>query len=310
MSGQIEGPGGRTMAGAQVRIENAATGESTGGGSDTQGGFQFADLPPGEYTLRVRVPGLSNWEADHVLVGLGTATRLHPVLAPLTVHQTVLVDGEGPRDSASASDEATASLASELPNNSQHWSRFAALFADGVSDAGNGTSFRGLSPLLNAITVDGTDHNLAFRAQERATEGNGFATAQSAVGEFQTGTPAGERWRPGGMTTVTKPGATHMHGSAVFYDRGALGQAANAFTKVMQLEPAGTTGTVDGEPVLYLDGQPVTYQEVPWHAPDRRQSWEVAVGGPIRRGRAEWFLAWEQHERHDPAVARANEPQV
>ncbi|MGB7352936.1 MAG: TonB-dependent receptor, partial [Acidobacteriaceae bacterium] len=310
MSGQIEGPGGRTMAGAQVRIENAATGESTGGGSDTQGGFQFADLPPGEYTLRVRVPGLSNWEADHVLVGLGTATRLHPVLAPLTVHQTVLVDGEGPRDSASASDEATASLASELPNNSQHWSRFAALFADGVSDAGNGTSFRGLSPLLNAITVDGTDHNLAFRAQERATEGNGFATAQSAVGEFQTGTPAGERWRPGGMTTVTKPGATHLHGSAVFYDRGALGQAANAFTKVMQLEPAGTTGTVDGEPVLYLDGQPVTYQEVPWHAPDRRQSWEVAAGGPIRRGRADWFLAWEQHERHDPAVARANEPQV
>ncbi|MGB7355718.1 MAG: carboxypeptidase-like regulatory domain-containing protein, partial [Acidobacteriaceae bacterium] len=120
VSGQIEGPGGRTMAGAQVRIENASTGENTGGDSDTQGNFQFADLPPGEYTLRVRVPGLSNWEADHVLVGLGTATRLHPVLAPLTVHQTILVDGQGPRDSASAVDDATASLASELPNTSQH----------------------------------------------------------------------------------------------------------------------------------------------------------------------------------------------
>jgi hypothetical protein len=101
-----------------------------------------------------------------------------------------------------------------------------------------------------------------------------------------------------------------MHGSAVFYDRGALGQAANAFTKVMQLEPAGTTGKVNGHPVLYVDGEPVTYQEVPWHAPDRRQSWEVSAGGPIRRGRADWFFAWEQHERHDPGVARANEPEV
>ncbi len=203
-------------------------------------------------------------------------------------------------------------LASAMPNNSQHWSRLAALFTDGAAGAGDGISFRGLSPLLNAITVDGTDHNLAFRARERATSGNGFATAQSAVSEFQTVTPgvSGERGRPGGMTTVTRGGATHMHGSAVFYDRGALGQAANAFTKIMQLEPEGSLGRIDGQPVLFVDGQPVTYQEMPWHAPDRRQSWEVSAGGPLRRGRADWFFAWEQHERHDPAVARANEPEV
>ena len=311
VAGQIAGPGGKTVAGARVRIENATTGEGSDSASDGRGEFQFSDLAPGEYTLRVQVPGLSHWEADHVLVGLGTATRLHPVLAPLTVHRTVLVDGVGQAGSA-AVDNAAASLANELPNNSQHWSRQAALFADGAAEAGDGISFRGLSPLLNAITVDGTDHNLAFRGQERATAGNGFAMGESAVGEFQTASPGltSQRWRPGGMTTVTRGGATHMHGTAVFYDRGAVGQAANAFTKVMQMEPTGTTGTVNGEPVLYLDGQPVTYQEVPWHAPDRRQSWEVDAGGPIRRGRADWFLAWEQHQRHDPAVARANEPEV
>ncbi|MGA8532041.1 MAG: TonB-dependent receptor [Acidobacteriaceae bacterium] len=308
VAGQVEGPGGRPLAGAWVRIENGATGEGRDAVSDSRGGFQFSALPPGEYRVRVRVTGLSNWEADHVSVGMGTTERLHPLLSPLTVHRTVLVDGQ---DAASAADAAPG-LVSELPNNSQNWSRLAALFADGVAGTGDEISFRGLSPLLNAITVDGTDHNLAFRGQERASTGNGFATAQSAVGEFQTGAPGlvGERWRPGGMTTVTHGGSSHMHGSAVFYDRGALGQAANAFTKVMQMEPVGTTGSVNGQPVLLLNGQPVTYQEIPWHAPDRRQSWEVATGGPLRRGRADWFLAWEQHERHDPAVARANEPQV
>jgi hypothetical protein len=300
------------VAGARLRIENVATGEATDGASDSSGNFQFEDLPPGEYTLRVLVPGLSNWEADHVRVGLGTSVRLHPVLTPLTVHRTILVNGDLSPPGAVAGAEDAAGIASELPNNSRHWSRMAALFADGAADTGGGISVRGLSPLLNAITVDGADHNLAFRAQERATAGNGYATAQSAVGDFRSsaeGLP-GARQRPGGMTTVTRGGASHMHGSVVFYDRGAPGQAANAFAKVMQMEPEGTTGSVNGQPVLLLDGQPVTYQEMPWHAPDRRQSWEAALGGPIRRGRADWFLAWEEHDRHDPAVARANEPQV
>jgi hypothetical protein len=61
---------------------------------------------------------------------------------------------------------------------------------------------------------------------------------------------------------------------------------------------------------MYLNGQPITYVEVPYHAPDRRQQWEVSAGGPIRRDRIFWFFAWEQHERNDPAVARANEPEV
>ena len=76
------------------------------------------------------------------------------------------------------------------------------------------------------------------------------------------------------------------------------------------MEPAGTTVTSTGQPVMYLNGKPITYVEVPYQAPDRRQQWEVSAGGPIRRDRIFWFFAWEQHERNDPAVARANEPEV
>ncbi len=106
VAGRVAGPGGAGLAGAEVRIENAATGEGASGASDSRGEFQFADLEPGEYTLRVRVPGLSDWEADHVLVGLGTATRLHPSLSPLTLHRTVLVDGQVSREKPAAGEDA------------------------------------------------------------------------------------------------------------------------------------------------------------------------------------------------------------
>jgi hypothetical protein len=316
VSGRVLGPDGRGIPGALIRIESAASGELNDAASDAQGQFRFAQILPGEYRLRVYVSGLSEWEADHLTVGLGTATRLNASLAPLSLHRTVLVDAR--LASAALAAAMDAADLSTLPNNGQHWSGFAALFSSSTPGSDGSLSFGGLSPLMNSIAVDGTDNNLAFRGRERGTAvasgGNGFATAQSAVGEFQMNAGGTER-EPGragsgGLSTVTKSGSSHMHGQATFYDRGAIGQTYNAYDKTMQVEPAGTTVTSTGQPVIYLNGQPITYAEVPYHAPDRRQEWAVDAGGPIRRDRLFWFFAWEQHERNDPAVARANEPQV
>jgi hypothetical protein len=318
VAGRVVDETGKGVSAALVRIENATTGEHSDSICDLRGDFRFAEVMPGGYTLRVHAEGLSEWEADNLEIGLGTATRLNARLAPSWVHRTILVDaglasaGSGQASTGASEDSGTAMQ--ELPNNGQHWSSLAALPGGSTTGEDGGLSFRGLSPLMNSVAVDGTDNNLAFRARERASEGNGFATAQSAVGAFQVsgngfsaeyGRAAG-----GAISTVTKSGSNHAHGQAVFYDRGAIGQAFNAYSKTMQIEPAGTTVTSTGQPVMYLNGQPITYVEVPYHAPDRRQQWEVSAGGPIRRDRIYWFFAWEQHERNDPAVARANEPEV
>jgi hypothetical protein len=304
------------VQGAVVRLEGSSSGEHTDAVSNAAGEFVFAGVMPGGYTLRVAALGLSNWEADQLAVGLGTTARLRAQLDSLTVHRTVLVDAgsvDAQRDAAR--DEEAQSALSELPNNNRHWSAPAGLLGGGVAGGDGEQSFRGLSPLMNGITLDGTDNTLAFRARERGTGVAGaFSTGQSTVGAFQVAgggfQPENGRGPGGSINTVTKSGSNHMHGQGVFYDRGAIGQAFNAYSKTMQLEPAGTTVTAAGQPVLYLNGQPVTYVEVPYHAPDRRQEWEVSAGGPIRRDRVFWFFAWEQHERHDPAVARANEPEI
>jgi Carboxypeptidase regulatory-like domain len=313
VTGRVLAPDGRGVRGALVRIEDPATGDHTDEISDAAGAFRFEEVAPGSYRLRVYARGLSAWEADNLAVEVGTAARLNARLAPLSLHRTILVDARLAGSQPDASGVTAADL-SDLPNNGQHWSGLASLFTAAAPGSDGGLSLRGLSPLMNSMAVDGTSNTLAFRGRERGSEGNGFATAQSAVGGFEI-SATGSSVAPGragsaGLSTVTRSGASHMRGQATFYDRGAIGQTYNAYDKVMQTEPAGTTVTAAGEPVMYLNGQPITYVDVPCHAPDRRQTWEVSAGGPIRRERAFWFFAWEQHDRNDPAVARASEPEV
>lgn len=315
LSGSVHGrvftPDGHTLPGALVRLENTSTGDRSDTLSGATGAFDFGAVLPGSYRLEVRSAGLSNWEADNLVIGIGTAARLNAHLAPRSRHRTILVDARIDPFGA-AEDAGNQTALEDLPNNGRQISALAGLLDNGVSLDDASQSYRGLSPLMNSITVDGTDATLAFRSRERGSAGNGFALGQAATGNFQGGALPSESGRsPGGsIHAVTKSGSNHMHGAAVFYDRGAIGQAANAWTKVMQMEPAGTTVTSTGQPVIDLDGQPVTYVEEPYHAPDRRQEWEVSAGGPILRDHAFWFFAWEQHVRHDPSVARANEPEV
>ena len=319
VAGRVVGPDGRGIGGALVRIDDEGTGEHIDVRSDRRGNFHFAEVTPGDYRLRVHARGLSEWEADNLTVGLGTSARLHARLEHRWVHRTILVDARiaGAGMSAGeaalvAKDGAGESLLEELPNNSQHGSSLAGLFGAATEGSSGELSFGGLSPTMNSIALDGTDNNLAFRARERGSDGNGFATGQSAVGAFQVNASGAGYGRGAGGTinAITKGGSNHVHGQAVFYERGAIGQAYNAFSKTIEMEPAGTTVTATGQPVMYLNGQPITYVEVPFHAPDRRQEWEFSAGGPIRRDKLFWFLAWEQHDRNDPAVARANEPEI
>jgi hypothetical protein len=313
--GRVAGPGGRAVSGAQVRLVDTATGEPSAATSDAKGNFHFAEVMPGGYRVLVRARGLSDWEADNLTVGVGTTARLTVRLAPRTLHHTVLVDARRVSEGAGADAGGTMGQAwlDTLPNNGQHYANLAGLFGAASPDGNGNLSFQGLSPLMNSVALDGLNNTLAFRSRERGADANGFATGQSTVGLFQTSSygSSAEHGRGGeAIETVTKGGSSHMRGQAVFFDRGAIGQARNAYSRVMQAEPAGTTATATGAPVQYLNGQPITYVDVPVHMPDRRQQWEVSAGGPIRRERAFWFFSWEEHNRHDPAIARASEPEV
>jgi hypothetical protein len=317
IAGLVKDAGGRLFP-ALITLRNTANGSEIQMLSDRKGNFRFAEVAPGNYAVRINAPGFAPWRAANVTVEVGRVTLLAVKLELAITAQAKKPDGQLPRDdlSPAVSSNMDQQQMENLPNSSGQWSSLVSLASgltpDGTSD--NALSFRGLSPLMNSITLDGTENNLAFHARERGAGRNGYATTQMAVSEFQVNTSnfSAEYGRAAGgeINTVTRSGTNRLHGQVVFYDRNAAWGAANAYSKVMQAEPAGTTTTASGQPVMYLDGKPVTYVDLPYKSPDQRLQWGMFAGGAIRRDKLFWFLAYDQHERNFPAAARANEPQV
>lgn len=321
IAGQVEGIAGNQFR-ALVRIRNTSTGVELETLSDARGNFRFAEVEPGTYTIRVNAPGTAPWRAWNVQVAVGRTTIVSPrMTVALFANQRRKHRRYSPDDglSPSTSDNIGQNLIENLPDSSSRWSALAALAGGAEPDAAGTTalSFRGLSPLMNEIAVDGVNTTLAFRGSERGTRGGGFGLPRSAVSQFQikaenfsaaSGGVAG-----GVIDAVTRSGGNVLHGQASFYDRDGAWAAQNAFAKMMLPEPIGTPGTSvapNGESLLYVNGQPVTYMDEPFRVPDRRLEADVGVGGPIRRNKLFWYFSFEDSRRNHPAVARANEPQV
>jgi hypothetical protein len=319
IAGQVGGTPGNFFR-ALITIRNAATGIRTVTLSDPSGNFRFPEVAPGVYSVRITAPGTAPWETYNVTVEIGRTTLIAPRMT-VALHD---YDHNQPARlpqadlSPAVRDNVSPQYIADLPSSSDHWSRFASLASGAASvvtssDSGAPSiSFRGLSPLLNNITVDGADNTLAFRGSERGSAGGGYATPQNAISQFQVGTSnysaAYGRAAGGVIHSITRSGGNTLHLDASFRDRDAAWGAMNAFSRVMQALPAGTTVAPNGQSVQYLNGQPIDWVDSPFQAPDRRLQMSVSAGGPIRRDKLFWFFASQFYTRSHPGVARANEP--
>ncbi len=141
-----------------------------------------------------------------------------------------------------------------LPVNGRRWSDLTLLTPGVVSD-GNGfglLSFRGISPLLNNIEIDGADDNQAFYSEESGRTREGYSTSQAAVREFQvnSGVYSAEYGRAAGgvVNSITKSGTNDLHGQLYFYDRDNNWGATNPFTTNTTLNSAGSFVTAPYKP--------------------------------------------------------------
>ncbi|HEX4068360.1 MAG TPA: TonB-dependent receptor [Acidobacteriaceae bacterium] len=321
IAGQVSGVSGNLFR-ALVTIRNNATGIHTLTLSDARGNFRFPEVAPGTYSVRVTAPGAAPWRTYNVTVEVGRITLIAPQMTVALLDYDRNQPEHGPQADLTPAVRSNVEpeFIDSLPSSTGSWSDFAAIAAGSApviapDDSGTSAlSFRGLSPLMNGITVDGADNTLAFRGIQRGSIGGGYAMPRSAISQFQVAASnfSAEYGRAAGgvISSVTRSGSNTLHLEASFYDRDASWGAANAYTKIMQPQPAGTTVTSAGQPVLYLNGQPVTYIDTPYRAPDRRLQFGLNAGGPIRRDRLFWFIASEYHNRSFPGIARANEPEI
>ncbi len=300
IAGTVVDGEGRAVAGAQVALRNPSTGLERNMTANGAGRFYFEELSPGTYVLMVGADGFAPWMAQAITVEVGRLTHIVPQLSVGTAQTTVRVSEDITQidtTTAAVTQNITPDQIENLPSNNRRWSSFA-LLASGVTPDQNGyglLSFRGISVLLNNNTIDGADNNQAFFSEERGRTRIGYSTTQAAVREFQVNTSnfSAEYGRAAGgvVNTVTKSGGNEVHGDLFFYNRNRQLSATNPFTTL-------TSRNAEGQ-----------FVSSPFQPQDTRRQWGMSAGGPIRKDKLFWFLAYDQYRRDFPAVARANDPQ-
>ncbi|MDR3741558.1 MAG: TonB-dependent receptor [Terracidiphilus sp.] len=298
IGGTVVDPQDKVVSGASITIHNNGNNQDVQVKSDSTGFFRVQGLQPTVYTVTVTAQGFATYKAEKVQVVVGSLTTLTPHLTIGTTEQ-VDVTAETPAINTSSSEFAPVldeKQIHELPINGGRWSSFAVL-TPGVVNNSSGfglLSFRGMSTVLNNVTVDGADNNQAFFSEERGRTRAGYSTAKVAVQEFQVNTSnySAEYGRSAGgvVNTVTKSGTNQFHGELYGYDRDNEWGSMNPFTTI---------------PVKNSSG---TYVNVPYKPKDWRKMAGFGVGGPIIKDRLFFFFAYDYFKRNFPGTAVASSP--
>ena len=96
--GTVRDVQGGVIAGAVVEVSSPALiGGTASQATNDKGQLRFTALPPGSYTLVIRVAGFSTRHEEGIVIGGGATIGRSIVLAPATVTETVVVDGGASR---------------------------------------------------------------------------------------------------------------------------------------------------------------------------------------------------------------------
>jgi hypothetical protein len=300
IGGTVADTGGALLPAAAITVKSLDTGITRTVKSNASGEYRVSELEPGSYSASFTVDGFETYQANAIIVSVGSLSTVSAVMRPGSVTNSIIVTDETPLLHAQSSDISTAldqASIDNLPINGRRWSTFA-LLTPGVVNNSDGfglLSFRGISFLLNNNTVDGADDNQAYFSEARGRTRVSYAITQAAIQEFQVNTSnySAQYGRSAGgvVNTVTKSGTNQLRGELFFYDRDLdFGGALNPYT--LLTVPAAGGG----------------YNQIPYQPTDWRKQWGFGMGGPLRHDKIFWFYAYDQVRRNFPGTGRAPDP--
>lgn len=290
--GKVTDPQGAILPNATVTATNAGTNQTQTQTTDADGGYRFANLQPGTYTVGVAATGFANFSQEKIVVEVGQVTTIDIPLGVAGTTGTVTVTADAPvintNDNTNATNINQTSI-NELPTNGRRASNFVLLTPATVPDGTFGlVSFRGISGLLNNSTVDGGDNNQAFQSEERGRTRIGYVISQSAIREFQVNTSnySAEYGRSAGgvINTVTKSGTNDFHGDLFEYYRDNRYGARNPLA-VQTILNNGVSTVIGIKPT------------------DVRHQFGGTLGGRIIKDRLFFFFSYDQQKRNFPGLA-------
>src|SRR5438034_1145796 len=271
--GTVSDPSGNVVVGALVTLTDVQTRFQRTVTTNEKGVFVAPLLPLGTYEVRARAVGLGERRQTGILLRVGEtvdlALKLAPVeLAAVTVTATPVVDVSKVESSTRLPNQAVGGL----PNNGRNFLNLTLLtpnVATVQGPDGDELTVAGQRGIHNNVSVDGADFNNPFFGEQRGGQRPPFTFNLDAVQEIVVvaGGANAEFGRSSGgfVNVVTKSGTNELHGSAHYY---------------------GKDGALSGHPHHGIQTLAI---------PDFTQhQFGVTLGGPIKRDRAFFFLAYDQ----------------
>jgi hypothetical protein len=248
LRGTVTDPADALIPGADVTIQNQATGLKSSQTANSSGEYQFQQITPGIYIIRANGPGFSaqSKQADLLVNQPATINFKLTVQASTT---TVDVSGEAEtlnRADASIGNSVNNATIQALPMEGRNVPDLLSL-QPGVLYLGRQTtaqqdqdsrsgSVAGARSDQTDVTLDGLDDNdqqngYAFTGVLRSTLDS---TQEFRVTTTSSNADAG-RSSGAQVTLVTKSGTNQFHGAAYEYNRTSLGYANDWFNKYGEL---------------------------------------------------------------------------
>src|SRR5580704_11484549 len=285
LRGTISDPQSAILPDATVTLTNPATGFSESKKTDRDGVYQFLQLPPGTYTLTVTKAGFAALKEGNLqlLVNVPATSNISMhVKGETSVVEVTSTGVQVNSQDATIGNAFGTSQIEALPFEGRDPTQILSL-QPGVTFVGaqtnaqqdndsRGGSVSGARSDQTNITLDGIDDNdqvkgYAFKGALRST--------LDSLQEFRVTTSSAnaDQGRSSGaqVSLVTKGGTNSFHGSVYEYNRNNVGYANDWFNKQAELE--------SGLP--NVPGQLI------------RNTFGATFGGPIRKDRMFFFLAYE-----------------
>ena len=279
IQGNVIDQNGAIVQGATVVVKNTETGFERTVTSNSDGFFSAPLLPLGKYQVTAESSGFSRTTLENVTLNIGQTLSLRVELKAGSGETTVVdvtAEGEGVDTSRTELNTLINERAVEnLPINRRDFSRFAQL-TPGVSIVqgpdGDEITINGQKGIQNNFSIDGADANNPFFGEQRGGQRPAFTISLESVKEFQV-VPVGAsaefgRSSGGFINVVTKSGTNEFTGAAFIFYRNQ---------KLSSQNPDAVAANLPTEDF-------------------RNYQFGANVGGPIKKDRAFFFVAYERND--------------
>ncbi|HKM67575.1 MAG TPA: carboxypeptidase regulatory-like domain-containing protein [Candidatus Acidoferrum sp.] len=247
--GTVNDKSGAPVAGAGVTITSKETGLKRSGKTDESGRFNFSQLKPGSYSVKVEAGGFEPQQNDNVPAALGQKQTVDFTIQVARAMESVEVSSEVAvlnTENANTSTTLNSRALEDLPNPGGDLT-YPLQFAAGalINTAGSGNDFvggtngygnvefNGLPALSNGYIVDGLETNDPLTNLNSGLSTN-LVLGLNSISEVTVNTLsyAVDQGRYGAsqVNYVTKSGSNHFHGNLYELWNGSRFNAADYFT--------------------------------------------------------------------------------